>query len=349
MKLSDELKPAAEKYREWILKYLRIGEEIVYLSQDDVKRIPVTPAEILALTEKALIAYSAQKVDMPAKIGIHPLPETFFHAMPAYVPDQFAAGLKWGSCYPENRAQYGVPQAQGLIIFNDHLSGLPLAVMDCKYVTEIRTAAVTYTAIKYLAPKDAETFGMIGCGVEGRQHVRNIQAVLPGLKTIYVYDIYESAADALIADLQKGIPAKIVKAASYEELVKNSPVFVTATVAKEGYDPVIMDPWISKGQTILMCDGHTLFDDKIFKKADKYIVDSREQTEQFVAYGYYPFGYPPIHAETGEVAAGKAAGRENADELIIANDFGMAVEEMFVVRALFDRALENGIGVKLPL
>jgi ornithine cyclodeaminase/alanine dehydrogenase len=349
MKLPDELKPAAEQYRAWILKYLKIGQELVYLSQDDVKRIPVKPAEILALTEKALIAYSAQTVDMPAKIGIHPLPETFFHAMPAYVPDQFAAGLKWGSCFPANRATYGFPQAQGLIIFNDHLSGLPLAVMDCKYVTEIRTAAVTYTSIKHLAPKNTETFGMIGCGVEGRQHVRNIETVLPNLKTIYIYDIYEPAADALIADLQGGISAKIVKAASYEELVKKATVFATATVAKEGYAPVIEDGWVSKGQTILMCDGHTLFDDKIFKRADKYIVDSREQTEQFVGYGYYPFGHPPIYAETGEVAAGKAAGRENAGELIVANNFGMAVEDMFVVRALFDRALENGIGVKLPL
>jgi ornithine cyclodeaminase/alanine dehydrogenase len=166
-----------------------------------------------------------------------------------------------------------------------------------------------------------------------------------------VYDIYEKAADSLIADLGDGehAGANIIKAASCEELVKNAPVFVTATVAKEGYNPVIMDSWVRGGKTILMCDGHTLFDDKLIKRADKYIVDSREQTEQFVGYGYYPFGYPPVHGETGEVAAGKVTGRENNDELIIANNFGMAVEDMFVVRALFDRALEKGIGVRLPL
>ncbi|GHU21042.1 N-[(2S)-2-amino-2-carboxyethyl]-L-glutamate dehydrogenase SbnB [Spirochaetia bacterium] len=349
MKLPDSLRPGAEKYRKWILNYLDIGRELLYLSQDAVKSIPFTPEETRNAVEKALIAYSAGQVDMPSKIGVHPLTDTFFHAMPAYVPEQFAVGIKWGSCYPENRNNYGIPQAQGLIMLSDHLSGLPLAVLDCKYVTEIRTAAVTYTAIHYLAPKNVETFGMIGVGVEGRQHIKNILTVLPNLNTIYIYDVYEPASDALIFDFQHDIPVKIVRAGSYEELVKNAQVIVSATVAKEGYAPVILDSWVSKGKTILMCEGHTLYEDSIIKRSDKYIVDSREQTEQFKNYGYYPFGYPEIYAETGEIAAGKIPGREDPDELIIANNFGMAVEDMFVVRALFDRALEHSIGIKLPL
>ncbi|MDR2049892.1 MAG: ornithine cyclodeaminase family protein, partial [Treponema sp.] len=337
MRLPGELRPAAEEYRAWIKKFLDIGKEIVYLSQDDVKRIPVTPPEIRSLVEKALVAYSAKQVDMPPKIALHPIKDTFFHAMPAYVPGEFAAGLKWGSCYPENMKTYGYPQAQGLIIYNDHLSGMPLAVMDCKYVTEIRTAAVTYTAALYLAPKETETAGMIGCGVEGRQHVKNLETVLPNLKKIYVYDIVEKAADALIADLQPSVKAAIVKASGYEELVKNSGVIISATVAAEGYNPVIKDQWIDGGKTILLCEGHTLYEDAVYKRADKYVVDSREQVEQFVQYGFYPFGHPEIYAETGEIAAGHAKGRESPDELIVGNNFGMAVEDMFVVRALFDR------------
>jgi ornithine cyclodeaminase/alanine dehydrogenase len=349
MRLPDELRQAAEKYRAWIQSFLKIGKEIVYLSQEDVKSIPVTPQEIRSLVEKALIAYSAKKVDMPPKIALHPIKDTFFHAMPAYVPEQFSAGLKWGSCYPENMKNYGYPQAQGLIIYNDHLSGMPLAVMDCKYVTEIRTAAVTYTAIKYLAPKETETAGMIGCGVEGRQHIKNLETVLPNLKKIYVYDIVEKAADALTAGIQPSVKAAIVKASGYEELVKNSEVIISATVAAEGYNPVIKNEWIGAGKTILLCEGHTLYEDAVYKRADKYIVDSREQVEQFVQYGFYPFGHPEIYAETGEIAGGNAAGRESSAELIVGNNFGMAVEDMFVVRALFDRALEKNIGTRLPL
>lgn len=349
MKLSKELYPQAEKYREWVNNQLTIGKELLYLTQEDVRNIQITSEEILDLTENALVAYSNKNVDMPAKIGIHPLHETFYHAMPAYAPEAFAAGIKWGSCYPENSRKYGYPQAEGLIIFNDHLSGIPIAILDCIYVTEIRTAAVTYASIKKLANTNSETFGMIGCGVEGRQHVKNIEQVLPDLKEIYVYDIFEEAVDHLIEDLQLELRAKIIKAASLEELVRKSEVIASATVITEQPEPKIKDEWIEGGKTILLCDCHSLYEDKTIKRADKYLVDSIEQHELLKGYGYYPYGLPNIYAETGEVVGEIKKGRENNDELIVCNNVGMAVEDMYVVRSLFDKALTNGIGRKLPL
>ncbi len=349
MKLSKELYSEAEKYREWVNNQLTIGKELLYLTQEDVRNIQITPEEILDLTEKALVAYSKKNVDMPAKIGIHPLHETFYHAMPAYAPEAFAAGIKWGSCYPENSKKYGYPQAEGLIIFNDHLSGIPIAILDCIYVTEIRTAAVTYASIKKLANTNSQTFGMIGCGVEGRQHVKNIEQVLPNLKEIYVYDIFEEAVDYLIKDLQPGLSVKIIKAESLEDLVRNSEVIASATVITEQPEPKIRDEWIEGGKTILLCDCHSLYEDKTLKRADKYLVDSIEQHELLKGYGYYPYGLPNIYAETGEVVGEIKKGRENNIELIVCNNVGMAVEDMYVVRSLFDKALTNGVGRKLPL
>lgn len=338
-----------EEYRDWIAQHINIGKEILYLTQEDVRSIPISADEVLSLTEKALIAYSAGKTDMPAKIGIHPLPDTFYHAMPAYVPEAYAAGIKWGSCYPENKKLYGYSQANGLIIFNDHLSGVPLAILDCIYVTEIRTAAVTYASAKYLANTEATSFGMIGCGVEGRQHVKNICNVLPNLEEIYVYDIWEAAADSLIEDLQPTIPAKIIKARTYEEIAKSSEVIASATIITEVPKPKIKDEWISDGQTILLCDCHSLYEDKTLRRADKYLVDSIEQHKLLEGYGYYPYGLPDIYGETGEVVGKTKKGRETKKELIVCNNVGMAVEDMVVVRSLFDRAIQQGIGRKLPL
>jgi len=269
--------------------------------------------------------------------------------MPAYVPEVFAAGIKWGSCYPDNQKKYGCSQANGLIILNDHLSGVPIAVLDCIYVTEIRTAAVTYASAKYLAGADTETFGMIGCGVEGRQHVKNITLALPNLKKIYVYDVLDDAAESLIRDLQPKVPVKIIKASSFEEIAKSAQVLASATVINEAPKPDIRDEWISKGQTVLLCDTHSRFENETVIRADKYIVDSIEQHELLKGYGYYPHGLPEIYAETGEITGGVKAGRESSDELIICNNIGMAVEDMFVAPKLFDRALEAGIGRKLPL
>jgi len=335
--------------REWVARKLNIGREFVYLTQEQVKASGLTDGDILDLTEKALVAHGKKHVEMPAKIGLHPLKDTLMHAMPAYLPDSGACGIKWASCFPANRDRFGLLQTSGLLIFNDAESGWPLAVMDAIWITEKRTPAVTCVAAKHMAPADAATFGMLGCGVQGRAHVGMIERVLTRLETIFVHDVYEPAMDRLVEELQPKVKARIVKAKSYEELVKNSRVVASATAITSKPEPKIRDGWILAGQTLLMCDMHSLYEDITMKRADKYFLDSIEEYELFEGYGYYPDGLPRICGETGEVAAGLKKGRENAGELIACNNVGMAVEDMMVARAVFVRALEAGTGTRLPL
>jgi ornithine cyclodeaminase/alanine dehydrogenase len=286
---------------------------------------------------------------MPAKIAIHPVKNTFYHAMPASIEEVSSAGIKWGCCYPENRVNFGARQANALMVYNDFLSGIPLAVMDGLYITEIRTPCVSFASAKYMARPDTKTFGMIGCGIQGREHVRIVCNTLTQVDTIYIYDMFEDMMDKLIADIQPNIPAKIIKAKSIEEVVKNSEVFATATAIPEKPSPEIKDEWISKGQTILLSDAHTLIEDKTAKRADKYTLDSIEQHDLLEVYGYYPHGLPKVHGEIGEVCARLKPGRERNDELIICNNIGMAVEDMMLLRIMFDRALESKAGRFLPL
>jgi ornithine cyclodeaminase/alanine dehydrogenase len=85
------------------------------------------------------------------------------------------------------------------------------------------------------------------------------------------------------------------------------------------------------------------------KRADKYTFDSLEQHKLMDVYGYYPHGFPRFDVEIGEVCAGKKPGRERDDELIVCNNIGMAVEDMMLLRVMFDRALETKAGRILPL
>ncbi|GEN57867.1 delta(1)-pyrroline-2-carboxylate reductase [Halolactibacillus alkaliphilus] len=338
-----------KEYRDWINTKLRIGEELLYLSEAECRALPLSDQEIFNLTERALVLYSQNKTDMPAKIALHPIRDTFYHAMPASIEEVSSAGIKWGSCYPENRQQFGIRQANALIIYNDYLSGVPLAVMDGLYITEIRTPCVSFASAKYMAKPHTKTFGMIGCGIQGREHVRIAHHTLTQLEMIYVYDTYEEAADALIKDLQPYTPCKIIKARSIEELVKCSEVIATATIIPETPNPQIKDAWVTKGQTLLLSDCHSLVEDKTVKRADKYTLDSVAQHELLAGYDYYPHGLPKVYAQIGEVCGGQKAGRESDDELIICNNVGMAVEDMMLLRVLFDRALETNAGRKLPL
>ncbi|MET3289169.1 UNVERIFIED_CONTAM: ornithine cyclodeaminase/alanine dehydrogenase-like protein (mu-crystallin family) [Brevibacillus sp. OAP136] len=337
-------------YREKIKGKLAIGQELLYLSMQDVIDTGITVDEIIDLTEKAMIAYSTNKAEMPAKIGLHPQPDSLMHAMPAYLPEEMACGIKWGSNFPTNRERFPeLTPTNCQIIYNDHESGLPLAFLDATWITEVRTPAVTLVAAKYLANRDATTFGMFGCGIQGKAHVKMIEHVLSKLETIYVFDVFEKAMDALIEQCQPHVNAKIVKASSYEQVAKSCEVIASAIPIHHHPHPMVKTEWISKGQTLITCDCHSVYEDGVYKKADIYTVDSEEQHRLLETYGYYPWGLPTIYAETGLVAAGDKPGRTSSEQLIVSNNVGMAVEDIIIARKVLDRALEREIGLKLPL
>lgn len=141
--------------------------------------------EILDITKNALIEHGNYRYKMPATIGVHPYPEVFYHAMPAFVPGMIAVGCKWIECYPNNPEKFGLPRATGLMIINDLESGGPLALMDSTWLTAMRTPEVTILSAAALHP-GAETFGMFGCGVQGKEHIKYAAEALPELKKVYV-------------------------------------------------------------------------------------------------------------------------------------------------------------------
>ncbi|MBK5261701.1 MAG: ornithine cyclodeaminase family protein [Peptostreptococcaceae bacterium] len=332
----------------WVQGKLNIGKEILYLTKDDVLKTKLSKVDILALTKDTLIAHGNKDYEMPAKIGVHPYKEVFFHAMPAYVPSKKAIGMKWIECYPNNPKKFNLPQTTGLLLLNDIQSGCPIAIMDSTWITAMRTPAVTVLAAGTLHP-DAETFGMFGCGIQGIEHVKFIVETLKKLKKIYIYDTREEAMDKLIKEVQPMINVEIVKGENPEEVAKSCEVLSSATMITKDTLSIVKNEWVGKGQTILPCDLNTFWDPKISQIADKYIVDSIEEHELFANMGYFPDGLPIIACETGEMLAGIKKGRENKDELIVCSNIGMAVCDVVVGREIFDKALENKIGTILPL
>ncbi|MBM4236716.1 MAG: ornithine cyclodeaminase family protein [Firmicutes bacterium] len=334
--------------REIILDSLQIGSELLYLTKKEVSAAGLSISDILELTRNALIAHGTKNYEMPAKIGVHPFREVFFHAMPAYVPSKNAVGLKWIECYPSNPEKYKLPQTTGLLIINDVLTGCPTALMDATWITAMRTPAVTSLAAGVLHP-NATTFGMFGCGVQGVEHCRFIVHTLPKLKKIFVYDVNPLATDRLIKTVQPQIEVEIVHSDSPEEVAKSCEVLSSATVILLEPLAVVKDKWLSAGQTLLPCDLNTFFDPATLRKADKYFVDSSEEHELFASMGYFPEGLPAISGETGEILAGTIPGREDDDELIICSNIGMAVCDVVVGKEVLMQALRKGLGRKLPL
>jgi ornithine cyclodeaminase/alanine dehydrogenase-like protein (mu-crystallin family) len=332
------------------MKSPKRGEGILYLTQKEVIDVGLTPKDMLDLVRTALTEHGSKRCEMPAKIGIHPLKDTLMHAMPAWIPAAGACGIKWAECFPENYKRFGLPQTSGLLILNCPESGWPLCIMDAIWITAKRTAAVTAIAAEKLARQDTDTVGMIGAGVQGREHVLILPEVLPGLKKIKLIDKFPEMTEKLVADLQSKVPSiELIKCSSMEEVVRGSQMVVSATAILAKPEPAIKDQWIEPGCFIAPVDFDSLWEWKTFARADKFLVDSLAEMEYFMTVGYLANGLPKLHAELGEVVAGLKPGRQSQEELILDMNIGMGVEDMVVAAELFRRASEKDIGLLLPL
>jgi len=346
--MDDPTRKAFEDERQRLSEKINIGKEFLYLTRDQCEQAGPSRKDILDIVRDTLAAHGRKQIEMPAKIGIHPFEDVFYHAMPAYVPGRLATGCKWIECYPDNPRKYGIPQTTSLLVINETMCGAPVAVMDGTWITAMRTPAVTVLAAECLHP-GAKTFGMFGCGVQGIEHVIFAPLTLSKLERIYVYDVLPDAAKALVARVRECVKVEVVVADSIEQVAKSCEVLSSATLIVQEPIAAVKDEWVSAGKTILPCDLNTFWDPMTQRRADKYIVDSADEHRLFAQMGYFPDGLPNITCETGEVIAGLHPGRESESELIVCSNIGMSVFDVALGQAILHRALDMGLGVKLPL
>src|SRR5438105_3559308 len=141
---------------------------MLYLDEKQVRQ-HLRMADLIPAMEKALIAFSAGKVVQPVRsvIKVDP-PGGFFGMMPALAAD--GLGIKLVTFYPPN-ADRGLPTHMAMIMLFDPGTGTPMAVMDGRLITEMRTAAVSAVATKLLASPEARVLAILGSGVQARSHL----------------------------------------------------------------------------------------------------------------------------------------------------------------------------------
>lgn len=269
--------------------------------------------DLIPAMEKALSDFSAGKVTQPVRqiISVDP-PGGFYGIMPALTPD--GLGQKIVTFYPPNAAK-GIPTHMALIVLNDPQTGAPLAVMDGRLITEMRTAAVSAAATKLLAPKDSKVLAILGSGVQARSHVEALRPVRD-FEEIRIWSQTKSHAESFA----KEISAKVMSA---EEAVRGADVVVTVTSSKM---PVLRGAWLKRGchvNAIGACrpDWRELDDDAM---RNVVFVDSREAAMK--ESGDVILSGATIYAELGEALAGKIDNR--AGETTIFKSLGMAVEDI---------------------
>src|SRR5512135_3438507 len=200
-------------------------QKVLYLSRADVERVNLPMKEIIDLLEKAFLEKGNGKVEMPPKPGIHTMPDAFIHAMPAYIPSLRSAGIKWVSGYPENFKR-GLPYISGLMIMNDVETGIPYAVMDCAWITAMRTGAATALSARYLARPESETVGILACGVQGRTNLEALTCLF-NIRKVYAYDILPEVQEKYVLEMCEKLGVDIVGVKDPKRAVVESDIVVT--------------------------------------------------------------------------------------------------------------------------
>src|SRR5437660_10805614 len=147
---------------------------MLFLDEEQVRK-HLRMADLMPAMEKALIDFSAGKGTQPVRqvIAVDP-PGGFYGMMPALTPE--GLGQKIVTFYPPN-AEKGIATHMAMIVLNDPQTGEPLAVMDGRLITEMRTAAVSAAATKLLASPDAKILAILGSGVQARSHIEALGLV----------------------------------------------------------------------------------------------------------------------------------------------------------------------------
>jgi ornithine cyclodeaminase/alanine dehydrogenase-like protein (mu-crystallin family) len=322
-------------------------QEFLYLSQKDVASVGLPMSEIIHALEIAFREKGEGRTEMPPKPGIHPGGgDNFIHAMPAYIPALKCAGIKWVSGFTEN-SKRGLPYISGLLILNDVETGFPVAVMDGTWITGMRTGAATALSARFLARPDSSVVGILGCGTQGRTNLEALKVLFP-VKKVMAYDIVPGIARRYALEMEERFALEVVPVATPREAVKGCDMVVTAGPILRKPHRTIWAGWLDKGSFASLVDFDSYWHPNAMREASKFCTDDVAQLLHYREAGYFQ-DIPPIHADLGELAAGRKAGRENPEEKTMTANLGLAIDDMAVAAKIYERALKMGIGIRLPL
>jgi ornithine cyclodeaminase/alanine dehydrogenase-like protein (mu-crystallin family) len=302
-----------------------VVNEPLFLNEEGVRQ-HLRMVDLIPAMEKALIDFSAGKVTQPVRsfIKVDP-PGGFLGLMPALTPD--GLGLKAVTFYPSN-AERAIPTHMATIFLVDQETGTPLAIMDGRLITEMRTAAVSAVATKLLEAPDSEGLAILGSGVQARSHVEALRLVRH-FEEVRVWSPKQEHAKQFAEEIG-------ATAVSAEEAVRGADVVVTVTSSKT---PVLKGSWLKDGchvNAIGACrpDWRELDDEAM---SNVIFVDSREGAVK--ESGDIILSGAKIYAELGEALAGKVPSRAN--ETTIFKSLGMAVEDIAAAMLVYRSAKNN--------
>lgn len=300
----------------------------MYISEHEVRAVLTYNALIPAIRQ-ALIDYSAGLVDQPPRtilrVGNAEGPRNgWFAVMPVIYGDMM--GVKTVTFYPGNAEldpALGLHTHMAIVEVLRRSTGEPLAVMDGRLITEMRTAAVSAVALDALAPPEAASLGILGSGVQARSHLHALRQVRPALKDVRIWSRTRAHAERLA--VETGARAVAIQEAAAADVV----LTVTASAA-----PVLEGQWLAPHALVLAvgATGSTLRELDDDAMMSSYVVaESRTCVER--ESGDVRLSGASVQAEIGEILSGSVAAPR--DKRMVFKSVGMAIEDLTAAKLVW--------------
>lgn len=302
-------------------------------------------------------------------------PDRRFMAMPAYLGGRFrAAGVKWYGSNAENR-KHDLPRSIHVFVLNDAITGAPMAIMSANLLSAYRTGAVPGVGVKHLAVENAETVGIIGPGVMSRTIFDSAMSQRPGIKRLKIKGRSPESTNRVAEYFRDKYPQleSVTVVDSEQAAIEDSDILIAGTSTSpdgpSGF-PYFKREWIKPGALIL-CPAAARFDDDFIASDEaNLVVDYTGLYEEWfnengpdVTYERL-LGIPGNRwwdmaeegslpkeklVNIGDIAAGRAPGRENDEQIFCYSIGGMPVEDVAWAYDVYENARAKGIGTTLNL
>jgi alanine dehydrogenase len=328
------------------------------LTESDVKSV-LTMDDLIETMASALKSFSTKRVEQPVRAvlsvdGNH----AFFGTMPAYVragDSSASLGAKLVTVFEQNHAK-GLPSHLASILLLDPETGALKALLDGRYITEARTAAVSAVSSRLLARQTAKSLAIIGSGVQARSHLEALSRVHT-LKQVTVWSPNKAHRENFVATYPVSVPGQTPDISAVDhpgEAVVGADVIVLVTSSPE---PVIENAWVKPGAHVISvgaCRPNQREIDPALTARAKFFVDSRdaalvESGDLVMGIQEGRFGPDHVAGELGQLLAGTVEARTSDTQITIFKSLGMAVEDVMAADLAYRRAVEKNLGKEFQL
>ena len=320
------------------------SDAILYLSEADLGRLALDPAEVLAAVEEGLQRDGADvvvvpKLNLPIAIG------HFLQAMTAASRSLGMAAIKWTAVVAAN-ADRGLPNVTALIVVSALEDGRPLAIMAGNRITALRTAAMTAAAARRLARPESESVSFIGTGVQAASHLTALRVLFPRLTRAYLFGRGAASRERLAAAARAhGIEPVAVRQA--RDAIEPADVIITSVPAMPGLAPFIDGAWLKPGAFASMVDLGRSWRAETLGDIDVVATDDRAQSDAIAAEGKL-VRCGPWAADLADLVCGRHPGRSAPTQRAAFIFAGIARCDLAVAAVALQRARAVRVGAWLP-